>query len=101
SNVTYVVTVTNQGSAVARDVQVVCTLEDAMQFSTTSGATEGRLAAGAIQFQPLSMLAPGEKAVWRIEVVAGRPGDVRFATSLTSRMITRPVTETEATRFYE
>jgi len=34
-------------------------------------------------------------------VKATAPGDMRFKTSLTSGELTRPVMETEATRFYK
>ena len=52
-------------------------------------------------FSPLATLAPGDEAEWRVTVRAARAGDVRFKVSMTSRMLTRPVEETESTTFYD
>lgn len=97
---TYVVVVTNQGSAPARSVRIRCELEDTMQFVSATGATRGTATGVVIEFEPLPSLAPQEKATWRVVVRAVGEGDVRFRTTLNSTMIERPVIETEATHFY-
>jgi uncharacterized repeat protein (TIGR01451 family) len=40
-NETYVITVTNQGSAPDTDIVVKCKLEEGMQYVTSSGASSG------------------------------------------------------------
>jgi len=100
-NVTYVITVTNQGSAIARDVAITCDLESEMQFVSAEGATAGSARGMRVKFSPLAALAPKTKATWRVVVKATAEGDVRFSTSMTSKIITRPVEETESTHFYE
>ncbi len=100
-NETYIITVTNQGSAPDTDIKIVCKLEDAMQFISASGATTGSHADGVVTFQPLASLAPKAKAVWRVEVKASKPGDVRFTTIMNSKQLGREVMETEATNFYQ
>lgn len=99
-NVTYVITVTNQGSAVAERIKVVCSLEEEMQFVSASGATTGTATGSKVEFEPLGSLAAGAQATWRVVVKATAVGDVRFKTMMTSSIITRPVEETESTNFY-
>ncbi|MBL1219139.1 MAG: DUF11 domain-containing protein [Planctomycetes bacterium] len=99
-NVTYVITVTNQGSAVANRVKIICNLEDEMQFVSASGATTATATGSKIEFEPLGSLAAGAEATWRVVVKAVAVGDVRFKTAMTSSIITRPVEETESTNFY-
>ncbi|MCC7408714.1 MAG: DUF11 domain-containing protein, partial [Phycisphaeraceae bacterium] len=98
---TYTVVVTNQGSAAETDIQIVCTLEDAMQFVSATGVTAGTASGRTVTFAPLAELAPKAKAVWKLQVKALKPGDIRFKTSMTTEQLTRPVEETEATNFYE
>lgn len=98
---TYTVVVTNQGSAAETDIQIVCTLEDAMQFVSATGVTAGTASGKTVTFAPLAELAPKAKAVWKLQVKALKPGDIRFKTSMTTEQLTRPVEETEATNFYE
>jgi len=98
---TYIIEVTNQGSAPDTDIKIVCKLEDSMEFVSAAGATTGSHANGVVTFQPLGILAPKAKATWKVEVQALRAGDVRFTTTLTSEQLGREVMETEATKFYE
>ncbi len=100
-NETYIITVTNQGSAPDTDILVKCKLEDTMQYISSSGATVGSFADGVVTFRPLPTLAPKATATWKVEVKAAKAGDVRFSTSLTSSQLGREVMETEATNFYE
>jgi uncharacterized repeat protein (TIGR01451 family) len=100
-NETYIIEVTNQGTAPDTDIKIVCKLEDTMQFVSASGATAGSHASGVVTFQPLGTLAPKAKATWKVEVKALKAGDVRFTTTLTSKQLGREVMETEATNFYE
>jgi uncharacterized repeat protein (TIGR01451 family) len=100
-NETYIITVTNQGTAPDTDIKIVCKLEDSMQFVSASGATAGTHADGVVTFQPLATLAPKAKAVWKVEVKAIKPGDVRFHTTLTTKQLGREVIKTEATNFYQ
>lgn len=101
SNETYVITATNQGSAVDTNVKVVCTLEPNQTYVSSSGATVGKAAGNVITFAPLPRLAAKAKAEWRLVVKAVKAGDVRFKASMTSDQLGRPVEETEATHLYE
>lgn len=97
----YVITVTNQGSAVGTGIRIVCTLEPNQEYVSSTGATTGRGDGNRVVFEPLASLAPKAQAVWRVTVRNVRPGDVRFAVTMTSDQLTRPVQETEATNVYE
>jgi uncharacterized repeat protein (TIGR01451 family) len=100
-NETYVITVTNQGSAQDTEIVVKCKLEEGMQYVSSSGATVGTSADGAVTFRPLATLAPKASATWKVVVKANKAGDMRFSTSLNSKQLGREVMETEATNFYE
>ncbi len=98
---TYVITVTNQGSATDTNIKIVCTLEPEMSHVSSGGATRSTAADRTVTFAPLASLAPKAKATWQVKVKAEKPGDVRFKVSMTSNQIGRPVEETEATNFYQ
>lgn len=98
---TYVITVTNQGTATDTNIKIVCTLENQMQYVSSSGSTRGTAAGNTVTFAPLDALAPKAEATWKVKIKAVKAGDVRFKVSMTSNQIGRPVEETEATNFYE
>ena len=99
--VTYVVTVTNQGSAPLTNILIACVLEPNVKYISSSGATSGSMEGDRLRFLPLGSLAPKEKGVWRITVAAATPGDVRFKVIMNSDELSRPVEQTEATYLYD
>ncbi|HEX5137208.1 MAG TPA: hypothetical protein VFY93_09560 [Planctomycetota bacterium] len=104
SEVTYTITVRNQGSAPARNVRVECASEDGMALVGADGATKREGSgepAKSFAFVSLDALAPGQTATWWVKVKAEKAGDVRFRASVTSGDMERPVGETEATKFYQ
>jgi uncharacterized repeat protein (TIGR01451 family) len=100
-NETYIVTVTNQGSAPDTNVKLKVFLEDTMEFVSAGGATRGGFAEGAVTFEPLPSLAPKAAVSWRVVVKAVKAGDVRLRVTLNTDELGRDVMETEATRFFE
>ena len=100
-NDTYIIAVTNQGTKVDTNVQIVCELEPGMQYVSSSGPTDAKVSANKITFAPLAALDPKEKVEWKVVIKALSDGDWRFKTSMTSNELTRPVIETEATRFFK
>ncbi len=101
TNTTYVITVTNQGSAPDTNVRVVATLPAQQSFVSASGATNVASAGKTLTFAPVGTLGVGQQAAWRIVVRADAQGDVRFRIEMTSDELTSPVIETEATNLYE
>lgn len=100
-NETYVIIVTNQGSAPDTNIRIQAHLEDSMEFVSSSGATRGTYANGVVSFEPLASLAPGAKAEWRVVVKAVKSDDARFRVVMNTQELDREVMETEATRFFE
>ncbi len=101
SNVTYLINVTNQGSANGTGIQIVAELPEEMSYVSSRGPTNAQVDGRRITFQPLSNLAPKAVAAYRITCKAQSTGDVRMFVKLTSDQITKPVQETEATNLYE
>lgn len=97
---TYVITATNQGSAVGTNIKIEAGVED-MTITGTSGATDGSVSGKNVTFASLPSLAPGAKAEWRVTVKVDAAGDQRFSVTMNSDQLKRPVNETEATNCYE
>lgn len=98
---TYIITVTNQGTAPDTNITIVCKIEkEFMTFLGAGGATAGAHADGTVRFQPLPKLDAGEKATWQVKTRGTKPGDARFHVEMTTDHLTRPVNETEATQVY-
>ena len=101
SRTTYLITVTNQGSAPDTNIRIVCVLEDKIQYVSSAGATAGSIMGNTVSFAPLHSLAPKARVTWRVVVRGVRPGDVRFRATMSSDQLARPVEQTEATHLYE
>jgi uncharacterized repeat protein (TIGR01451 family) len=100
-NETYLITVTNQGSAPGKNIRINCTLEPTQKHLSNSGPTAGTAQGNRVIFAPLVTLAPKAKATWRVVVDCLTAGDVRFTVQMTSDTLTRPVQENESTNQYE
>ncbi len=101
THTTYLISVTNQGSAAATNIRIACVLENNVQYVSSAGATAGSIEGQIVKFFPLSSLEPRAKAVWRVVVTAVKPGDIRFKVVMNVDQLTRPVEETESTHLYE
>jgi uncharacterized repeat protein (TIGR01451 family) len=98
---TYVITVTNQGSLSSSNIQVKCTLEEGMEYVSSSGSSKVSATDHTITFEPLASLEPKAKAKWLVNVKATGTGDKRFKAEMITEQLERIVLETEATRFFE
>jgi len=97
----YIISVTNQGSGEDTNISLQCTIENGMQYISSSGPTQASVEGNIITFEPLAKLGPKAKVQWRVNVKAVGTGDMRFKVIMNTDQISRPVGETEATRFYE
>ena len=97
---TYVITVTNQGSARGTGIVIACTLPAEEEFISATGPTKEEVQGKKVTFAPLRSLAPKAKATYRVVVKGVKAGDVRFKVSLTSDQMTSPAEETESTHIY-
>ncbi len=98
---TYVITVTNQGSARSTNIQVKCVLEKGMQYISSSGSSIASVIDDTITFAPLLSLEPKAQAKWFVNVKAIGTGDKRFKADMITEQLDRSVVETDATRFYK
>jgi len=98
---TYKVYVTNTGSLAATGINVVCKLENSMQYVSSSGPTRGALNGKQVVFGKLKSLEVGKTATWTIVVKALKEGDVRFGAFVKCDQLQSQVSEYESTNFYE
>ena len=97
---TYTVTVLNQGSAVGTNVAINCTLPPEEDYVSSTGPTAAKVAGKAVNFAPIPSLAPKATAVFKVKVKGTAAGDLRFKVEMNSDQLTRPVMETESTHIY-
>ncbi len=101
STTTYVIRVTNQGSADDTNIRIACNLEDTMSFVKATGSTNTTKTGQVVEFAPLGVLKPKDSATWNVTVKAVQEGDVRFTVKMNTDALKRSVDETEATNFYK
>lgn len=98
---TYLITVSNEGSAADGNVRIVCMLDDKLQYVSSAGATAGSLMGKTVSFAPLQTLEPKTKATWRVVVKGVQAGDVRFRVTMHTDQLALPIEEMEATHIYQ
>lgn len=101
TNTTYVIDVTNQGSAADTNVRISAVLDDKLQYVSSAGATAGSIQGKTISFSPLRTLEPKGKATWRIVVKGAIAGDARLKVTMHTDQLALPVEQTEATHVYQ
>ena len=102
ANETYVIIVSNQGSAEDKNITIECLLPPEMEYVSSVGPTQAKVEGKAVKFPPAPSLGPKDKLTYKVMVKGLRPGDVRFTVVLTSAMLSGPpVQETESTHIYE
>jgi uncharacterized repeat protein (TIGR01451 family) len=97
---TYIITVTNQGSAVDTNILIACTLPAEQQYVSSDGPTAATVTGQQVKFAPLGSLAPKATVTYKVVVKGIKPGDVRFRVSLNSDQMTSPAGETESTNIF-
>jgi len=101
STTTYVITVSNEGSAADANIRIACLLDDKVQYVSSAGATAGSIMGKTVSFAPLRRLEPNAKATWRVVIKGARAGDVRFKVSMHTDQLALPIEHTEATHIYQ
>jgi uncharacterized repeat protein (TIGR01451 family) len=96
----YEITVVNQGSAPDGNIQLVATLPQGLQLIEAIGPTDAQAGANLVRFAALQELAPGDSVTWYIRATALAAGDVRLGVEVTSRGLSKPLSENEPTRIY-
>ena len=97
---TYVITVTNQGSAPDTNIRVSCEFEAQQEFVSGEGLTAVTGSGQSVRMAPVASLAPKAQATWKVRVKAVSAANVRAKFIMISDQLTRPVEETESTNQY-
>lgn len=98
---TYVITVTNQGTAADTNIKITCMMEEGMEYLDSTGPTTATLSGDQLMFGALASLAPKEQAQWRVNFKATSTGGKLFKTTMETSQLGRTVTETESTNLYK
>jgi len=97
---TYVIQVTNQGTAPDTNVKIDVVVPPALEIVSAAGATEGTISGQNVRFTPYQSLAAKEIIEFRVVARAVSEGDARFRVEMTSDLLKTPVPEEEATQVY-
>ncbi|MCP5461698.1 MAG: DUF11 domain-containing protein [bacterium] len=97
---TYVITITNQGSAPATNVKIIGVLEENTEYVSSSGESTAELKGKEVEFAPIPSIPAKGVATLKVQVKALKAGDTRFKVKLNSDQLTRTVEETESTTMY-
>jgi hypothetical protein len=101
ADTSYEIRITNTGSKTETDIKLVCAIPEKMQLKSAQGPAHYQEQGREVIFEALPKLAPRADAIYRINVKAIAPGDVRFKAQITSTNLVEPVVEMESTRIYE
>jgi uncharacterized repeat protein (TIGR01451 family) len=96
----YDVTVVNQGTKAAANVQVVAAMPPGLRATNGSGATRHVIEGDKLVFAPLAQLAPKAEAKFRVQVQGLRPGDLRTKIMVTADEVREPITKEQSTHVY-
>jgi uncharacterized repeat protein (TIGR01451 family) len=96
----YDITVTNQGSKPAANVQVVAVVPAGLRATNGQGATRHVVQGDRIVFAPLAQLAPKAEAKFRVQIQGLRAGDQRTKIMVTADEVQEPITKEQGTLVY-
>jgi uncharacterized repeat protein (TIGR01451 family) len=96
----YDITVTNQGSKPAANVQVVAIVPAGLRATNGQGATRHVVQGDRVVFAPLAQLAPKAEAKFRVQVQGLRAGDQRTKIMVTADEVQEPITKEQGTLVY-
>jgi uncharacterized repeat protein (TIGR01451 family) len=96
----YDITVVNQGTKPAANVQVVAAMPQGLRATNGSGATRHVIEGDKLVFAPLAQLAPKAEAKFRVQVQGLRPGDLRTKIMVTADEVRDPITKEQSTHVY-
>lgn len=99
-NITYIVTILNQGTEVGTNVVIECEFPPEEEYVAAEGPTSHSISGKVVRFEPIPVLAEKESQKFRIVGKGTGTGDVRFKVRLTSDQISPPVNEEESTHIY-
>ncbi len=96
----YEITVVNQGTKAATEIQLVALLPEGLQPIGAQGPVRFRIAGRQVLFDRLPRLSPKAQTTYRIRVRGVRPGDHRIRVQMVSAELRAPVVKEESTRVF-
>jgi uncharacterized repeat protein (TIGR01451 family) len=96
----YDITVVNQGSKAATNVQVTAVIPRGLKATNGQGASRFVAEDGRATFAPLPQLAPKAEAKFRIQVQGLQAGDLRTKVMVTADEVQDPITKEQGTLVY-
>ncbi|MFW5874021.1 MAG: DUF7507 domain-containing protein [Verrucomicrobiota bacterium] len=97
---TYVIQITNQGTAPDTNVKLDVALPENLEVVSAAGATQGRISGRDVSFEAYPTLNAKEIIEFRVVAKAVAEGDARFKAEMESDLLKTPVPEEEATQVY-
>jgi uncharacterized repeat protein (TIGR01451 family) len=97
---TYVIRVTNQGTAPDKNVGITCRFPAQISPVSASGSTATKVNGKIVNTTPYPVLQPGQVIEWRVEAKAQSEGDSRLKVDLKTDLLQTPVVEEESTHVY-
>ncbi len=101
---TYQITVVNNGNTVHRQVTVIAMVPEGMvpaPLGTTGpGPTQYVIDRQTVNFNPIMEVRPGETLIYRVRVRTKQAGQFHFRAELTSRDLSQPVLQEESTEVF-
>lgn len=97
----YEIRVTNQGTGICSNIQLVAALGEGTVYTGSSGPTQIKVQGQHLVFEPIPTLAVKGEVVYRVRVKGTLAGEARFRVQLTSDQVRTPVIKEESTRFYQ
>lgn len=97
---TYEITVANQGSKAAANVQVVAKTPAGIRPASGPGETRHEIHGDRIVFAPVAQLAPKAVAKFRVKVQGMQAGDQRTQVEVTTDEVRDPITKELSTQVY-
>ncbi|MCB9857536.1 MAG: DUF11 domain-containing protein [Phycisphaerales bacterium] len=99
-NITYIITILNQGTEVGTNVVIECEFPAEEEYVTAEGPTQHSVSGKIVRFEPIPVLAEKESQRYRVVGKGTGTGDIRFRVRLTSDQISPAVNEEESTHIY-
>ena len=96
----FIITVTNQGTAADRDVQISATFPKELRPVSTGGTTSGTIDGQQVTFEPVAEIGAKEQVEFSVRVKAVGEGDARTKVQLKSDLLKKSLTEEESTQIY-
>lgn len=97
---TYVIQITNQGTAQDTNVALKVALPGQLKVVSAAGDTQGTISGNNVNFAAYPVLKAKEIIEFRVIAEAVTEGDARFKAQMTSDLLRTPVPEEEATQVY-